>query len=49
MYDRLKRLQYLRSNQTKLRAEVYSELQDLILADGEPDQIGQRVILPNLT
>lgn len=34
-----KRLQYLRLNQTRLQAEVYFELKDAILADGEPNQI----------
>jgi hypothetical protein len=41
------RLQYLRANQTILRTEIYTDLQDAMQADGNPDQIGQRVILPS--
>lgn len=49
MYAKIEteRLQYLRANQTRLRTEIYTDLQDAMQADGNPDQIGQRVILPS--
>lgn len=49
MYAKIEteRLQYLRINQIKLRTEIYNDLQDAMQADGNPDQIGQRVLLPS--
>jgi len=49
MYAKIEteRLQYLRANQIRLRTEIYTDLQDAMQADGNLDQIGQRVILPS--
>jgi hypothetical protein len=48
MYAKIEteRLQCLRANQTRLRTEIYIDLQDAMQSDGNPDQIGQIVILP---
>ena len=41
------RLQFLRREQQTLRAESYTSLRDsLLAADGDPRQVGQRVVLP---
>ena len=41
------RLQFLRREQTALRADCYQDLRDAILdGDGDPRNVGHRVILP---
>ena len=50
MYAKIEteRLCFLRREQTKLRAEQYGELRDALLAsDGDPRNIGKKVILPS--
>ena len=42
------RLQFLRREQTALRADCYQDLRDAILdSDGDPRNVGRRVILPS--
>ena len=42
------RLQFLRREQTALRADCYQDLQDAILDwDGDPNNVGQKIILPS--
>lgn len=43
MYAKIEteQLQYLRGNQTRLRTEIYTDLQDAMQADRNLDQIGQ--------
>ena len=42
------RLQFLRREQTALRADCYQDLQDAILdQDGDPNNVGCRIILPS--
>lgn len=42
------RLQFIRREQKRLRADNYQELRDTIVnADGNPQNVGQRVILPS--
>ena len=41
------RLQYLRREQSALRADNYKELHDAIVTgDGDPRNVGQKVVLP---
>ncbi|KAG7159266.1 putative Helitron helicase-like domain-containing protein 3 [Homarus americanus] len=41
------RLKFLRREQQSLRAENYSDLRDsLLAADGDPNQVGRRIVLP---
>ena len=41
-------LQFLRHEQTALRADCYQDLRDVILdGDGNPSNIGSRIILPS--
>ena len=41
------RLQYLRREQSKLRADCYQNLRDtLLVTDGDTNNVGQRVVLP---
>jgi len=49
MYAKIEteRLQYLRYNQTRLRAEEYIHLQDAVANDRNAHEIGQMVILPS--
>uniref|UniRef100_A0A8D8ZAP2 Helitron helicase-like domain-containing protein n=1 Tax=Cacopsylla melanoneura TaxID=428564 RepID=A0A8D8ZAP2_9HEMI len=49
MYAKIEteRLNYLRFNQSKLRAENYVHLQDAIERDGDLHNLGQMVILPS--
>ena len=43
-----KRLQFLRHEQTALRADCYQDLQDTILdRDKDPNNVGHRIILPS--
>ena len=42
------RLQFLRREQTALRADCYQDLQDTISdQDGDPNNVGRRIILPS--
>ena len=42
------RLQFLRREQTTLRADCYQDLRDAILdRDGDPNNVGRRIILPS--
>ena len=42
------RLQFLRHEQTALRADCYQDLWDAILeGDGDPNSVGRRIILPS--
>ena len=42
------RLQFLRREQTALRADYYQDLRDAILyRDGDPNNVGHRIILPS--
>ena len=42
------RLQFLRREQTALRADCYQDLRDAILeGDGDPNSVGRRIILPS--
>ena len=42
------RLQFLRREQTALRADCYQDLRDTILErDGDPNNVGRRIILPS--
>ena len=42
------RLQFLRCEQTALRADCYQDLRDAILdRDGDPNNVGHRIILPS--
>ena len=42
------RLQFLRREQTALRADCYQDLRDAILdGDGDPNNVGRRIILPS--
>ena len=42
------RLQFLRREQTTLRADCYQDLRDAILdQDGDPNNVGRRIILPS--
>ena len=43
----MERLQFLRHEQTTLRADCYQDLRDAILdGDGDPNNVGHRIILP---
>ena len=42
------RLQFLRREQTALRADCYQDLRDAILdGDGDPSNVGRRIVLPS--
>ncbi|KAF6157515.1 hypothetical protein GIB67_004453 [Kingdonia uniflora] len=41
------RFRYVRLNQNNLRSELYGALTDIVTADLDPNQIGQRVVLPS--
>lgn len=49
MYTKIElgRLKYLRSNQKKLRADEYIHLRDALRNDGDPNEVGKRIILPS--